>query len=543
MKAKLTRATILTKDDLMTSDEPVIVEFPNGSIRSNHMTLRQKAREATFSEAVAVEITQPADAKPKDPSTGGASPEEPAGSTLFAPSNGPINIDASRLDLNDAKKVALFTGEVRARQGDANLTTPELEVTYEGDGFMGASGAPKDGAADQGGAAAPQSPAGKVKRIFAKKPVVMKRANGDVVTSDTADFDAQAQTAVLRGEVIMTSGTDRRATGDRVEINDADSTVFLIGNVAVSQAGNLMRGERLEIDRKRGTAALTTPAEGAADAGRITAHLIRTGDTKTPTAAAKDAGEKKSDAASEAKGDALAAAGGVMAFKTDPKAPIDIEADRLDVDDQTKVAVFRGDVDANQGGFKIACSEMHAFYKGDTGLMDAANPAAKTAGQKGSELTRIEAKKDVRVTSKEGQTATGDWANFDAKTNMVTMGGNVVLSRGKSMVRGTRLLIDMTTGESKIDTAPQNTVTTPGGGGWLTQTPAEPATEAKGRASAVFFPQELKEGEEKGDKDGKGAKSKGAKSEQSKPAAPTAAEATDGWSATADPGGAAKPAN
>ena len=33
----------------------------------------------------------------------------------------------------------------------------------------------------------------------------------------------------------------------------------------------------------------------------------------------------------------------------------------------------------------------------------------------GTELTRIEAKKNVRVTSKDGQTATGDWADFDAK--------------------------------------------------------------------------------------------------------------------------------
>ena len=95
------------------------------------------------------------------------------------------------------------------------------------------------------------------------------------------------------------------------------------------------------------------------------------------------------------------------------------------------------------------------------------------------------------------------------------MGGNVVLSKGKSMVRGTRLLIDLTTGQSKIDTAPDSTVASPGGGGWVTQSPAEPAGQSKGRASAVFFPQELK-GEEKGSKK-------------------NAAPAVDGWSATSSP--------
>lgn len=522
MKAKLTRATILTKDDLMTSDQPVVVEFPNGTIRSKQMALRQKAREATFADEVAVELTPPADGKPKE-----AAAAETQSSSLFVPSNGPINIDSNRLDLYDNKKTALFTGEVRARQGDANLTTPELEVTYEGNGLMGAGGAAKDasGAAAEPGAA--QSPASKVKRIFAKKPVVMKRANGDVVTSDTADFDSTTQTATLEGDVIMTSGTDRRAVSDRVVINDADSTVFLLGNVTVSQGGNEMRGTRLEIDRKRGTAALTTPPEGAAPAGRIAAHLIRTG--------AKAAGSTTEAAASSDDN----AAAGLMSFKTDPKAPIDVEADRLDVDDQKKVAVFRGDVEAAQGGFKILCAEMHSFYKGDTGLMSAADPGAtRAAGQKGSELTRIEARKDVRVTSKDGQTATGDWADYDAKTNKITMGGNVVLSRGKNMVRGTRLLIDMTTGESKIDTAPQNTVARPGGGGWVTETPSEPSTQAKGRASAVFFPQDLKEGEKKDGKDGKDAKPG-----KSKQAPAAGSGAVDGWSATAPSGSESRPAN
>jgi LPS export ABC transporter protein LptC/lipopolysaccharide transport protein LptA len=503
LKARLTRASILTKEDLLTSDEPVLVEFPNGSVRSKRMTLRQKAREATFVDEVAVILTPPPDQK-KAPAAG--APDQAAEkSALFTPSNGPINIGSNRLDINDTGKTALFTGSVRAEQAGSHLTTPELEVFYEGEGMMGGA-APKAEAAD----AAAASPAGKVRRIVAKKPVVMKRINGDVVTSDTADFDAQAETAVLTGEVIMTSGTDRRASGDRVEIDEAQGTILLLGNVIVTQGGNELRGGRLAIDRNEGTAKLTTPPEAALGPGRIAARLERSEDGKP---AKQTPGTKQSGAASL-----------IGSFKTNPDAPIDVTADSLDVDDKRKLAVFRGDVDATQDTFNIRCAELSAFYKGEAGLVDAADPAAqKNAGNK-TELTRIEARRDVHVTSKDGQTATGDWADFDTKTNRITMGGNVVLSKGKSMVRGTRLVIDMTTGESKIDTAPQNTSANPSGGGWVTKAPAEPAGESKGRASAVFFPEELKKDEE-------------AAKEKAK--APPAPAGVDGWSATSSPDGSA----
>ena len=315
----------------------------------------------------------------------------------------------------------------------------------------------------------------------------------------------------------MTSGTDRRAASDRVEINENAGTVLLTGDVVVTQGGNELRGGRLAIDRSKGTALLTSPPEAALGPGRITARLVRGPDAKAP--------DGKADAKDD---DASGALGAMVNFKTNPKAPVDIVADSLDVDDKRKVAVFRGEVDASQDTFKIRCAELSAFYKGEAGLADAANPGAtpKGAEKQRTELTKIEARKDVHVTSKDGQSATGDWADFDTKTNKVVMGGNVVLSRGKSMVRGTRLLIDMTTGESKIDTAPQNTVAKPQGGGWMTEAPAEPAAEATGRASAVFFPQELK-GDEAASKKSKSPPKGG----------------VDGWSATETPAAPEAPAN
>ena len=43
----------------------------------------------------------------------------------------------------------------------------------------------------------------------------------------------------------------------------------------------------------------------------------------------------------------------MAAFKTDPNAPINIEADQLEINDTAKVAIFRGNVRADQGGFII----------------------------------------------------------------------------------------------------------------------------------------------------------------------------------------------
>jgi len=512
LKARLTQATILTKEDLLTSKEPVLVEFPSGSIRAKQMTLRQKAREATFVEEVAVQLTPPsnASAKESDPAKeqNAGAPASDGKGALFTPSNGPIDIDASRLDVDDTGKRAIFSGSVRAQQAGSQLTTPELEVHYEGGGMLG-GGAPE--AAQENGQA---SPGGKVKRILAKSPVLMKRENGDVVTSDTADFDALAETAVLQGEVIMTSGTDRRAAGERVEIDQRAGTVLLTGNVIVKQAGNELRGGRLAIDRTAGTAVLTTPPEAALGAGRISARLIRAASGKAP--------EKHDGAAAE---DNSTGAGGLASFKTNPDAPVDLTADSLDVDDTRKVAVFRGDVDATQDTFKIRCAELTAFYKGEAGLLDAVTPDTASGSDKkqSTELARLEARKEVHVTSKDGQTATGDWADFDAKTNKITMGGNVVLSRGKNMVRGTRLLIDMTSGESKIDTAPQNTTANPSGGGWVTKAPAEPAQESQGRASAVFFPEEVE------------AERKKSEEKKSKAQTPSGGTPVDGWSATETP--------
>jgi lipopolysaccharide export system protein LptA len=54
------------------------------------------------------------------------------------------------------------------------------------------------------------------------------------------------------------------------------------------------------------------------------------------------------------------------------------------------------------------------------------------------------------VTQKD-QVVTGETAVFDTKTNLVTMLGGVVLTQGKNVLRGDRLMVDMTTGVSRVE--------------------------------------------------------------------------------------------
>lgn len=480
LKAKLTRATVHVKDAIVVSKEPVVVELPSGVVRSKEMTLRQKAKEVTFTGGVNTHLK--GQGKPQDKSTpeGEAAAIQAAGRQpprAFGASDQPIDIVSNRLDVSDAAKTAHFTGSVRAVQAGAAMTTPEMLVTYKGNATPGAVGAAAT-ANPQSGATAD---AAKVERILAKGPVVMTQANGDTVTSDAADFDAANSRALLTGNLVMTGQPDRKAIAERAEVDQTADTILLSAaatDVVVTQGRNELKGRRLFVDRKAGRTQLSAPAE-LGGKGRINARFVQ-GD---PAAAARAAAAPKAEAA-EASPNPFG-----TTFKTTPGAPIDIEANTLDVNDNAKAAVFRGDVNAVQGDFTVRTTELTAFYTGEAGLSGPASSQQQTATtpKQAAQLRKIEARKKVLVTSKNGQSATGDWADFDQKANTVVVGGDVTLTQGHNVVKGSRLTIDMTTGQSRIQTSP--------GSGWTASVPGSgTAPVVSGRPSALFYPKGVKPG-------------------------------------------------
>ena len=151
----------------------------------------------------------------------------------------------------------------------------------------------------------------------------------------------------------------------------------------------------------------------------------------------------------------------MQGFSQNRDQPIQIEAASLEMRDKKKEATFTGDVKVVQGDTTMKSKSLVVFYDGGGAATPAAGaPAAKgakapiKAAQPGpggsSSIRRLEARGSVVVTQKD-QVVTGETAVFDTKSNLVTMLGGVVLTQGKNVLRGDRLVVDMTTGTSRVE--------------------------------------------------------------------------------------------
>jgi lipopolysaccharide export system protein LptA len=141
-------------------------------------------------------------------------------------------------------------------------------------------------------------------------------------------------------------------------------------------------------------------------------------------------------------------------FKGNADKPLDIEAESLEVDDKSKLATFRGQVVARQGDFTLRAAEMIVTYTPQTTQTAEAGPATASAagfGTGGAEVTRVEAKGGVDITSKNDQHSQSQWAIFEVKKQQVTIGGNVTVTQGKNVLKGERMVIDLTTGLTRMD--------------------------------------------------------------------------------------------
>lgn len=478
MTAELTRATVLTKDGRITSDEPVLVRMPAGTVRGNAMTIEQKSRQILFSGGVIANLKQePRPARPADPSELKNSATQP---------DQPVEITARQLHIDDNAKRATFAGDVVAKQNDAVMRTAELDISYEGQSLAGQS---VGGAPPAGGAAA--TPSGKVRSMIAKSEVVIDRGT-DRVTGSSGNFDAGNDSAVLLGPVAIVSGPDRKATSDRAEFDNKNDQVLLTGNVVVTQLKNVLKGRRLFADRKKGTLELSSPAVPGLGKGRITARLYQ---AESEAGSAAKPKRPAGQPATAAKSGAPQAS-----LRADPDQPIDIEADTLDVDDKKKEAIFRGTVRAVQGDYIINTQELVATYTGESGMAMGAQPQAMaqvvpgTAQAKtGSQLQKVTAPKPVRIIStKDGQVATGNAAEFDTKANTAVLMGNVTLTQNGSVTTGPRALLDMASGTMKMQdasgfSASAPTAGAPGSGA------AGGAPRSTGRAQLLIYPNQLKE--------------------------------------------------
>jgi lipopolysaccharide export system protein LptA len=147
----------------------------------------------------------------------------------------------------------------------------------------------------------------------------------------------------------------------------------------------------------------------------------------------------------------------LQGFSQNRDQPVKIQADGLVVRDKEKMATFTGNVHVTQGDTEMRSKVLVVFYvdnsrPGPTPAtpMKTAQPGATPGSGEQQQIRRIEATGGVQVTQKE-QNAAGDSGIFDMQSNTVTLNGNVVVTHGKDVVRGQRLVVDLGTGVSRID--------------------------------------------------------------------------------------------
>jgi lipopolysaccharide export system protein LptA len=142
----------------------------------------------------------------------------------------------------------------------------------------------------------------------------------------------------------------------------------------------------------------------------------------------------------------------LQGFSQNHDQPVHIEAATLEVRDKDKVATFSGDVRVTQGDTNMRCKTLMVFYEQDDAKADQSKSLkAATRGPGGQQrIKRLEARGGVVVTQKD-QTATGETGVFDMKSNTVTLNGEVVMTQGQNVLRGDRLVVNLTSGVSRVE--------------------------------------------------------------------------------------------
>lgn len=132
-------------------------------------------------------------------------------------------------------------------------------------------------------------------------------------------------------------------------------------------------------------------------------------------------------------------------------APVDVAADRIEVQDRADRAIFSGNVIARQSDLTMNASRVTVAYSNAGGI----------------EIERIDASGGVTVRSP-SETAKGQFAIYDLRNRLITLLGNVTLTRGASHVNGARLVLDLETGRAVMDGGARTAAGTTSAGGRVT---------------------------------------------------------------------------
>jgi lipopolysaccharide export system protein LptA len=121
----------------------------------------------------------------------------------------------------------------------------------------------------------------------------------------------------------------------------------------------------------------------------------------------------------------------------DSNAPIDVTADRIEVQDRADRAIFAGNVHVKQADLSLDTTRLTVAYSNAGSI----------------QIRRLDASGGVTVRSP-SETARGAFGIYDLDRKLITLVGDVMLQREGSLINGQRLVIDLDTGRAVIEGGP-----------------------------------------------------------------------------------------
>jgi lipopolysaccharide export system protein LptA len=133
---------------------------------------------------------------------------------------------------------------------------------------------------------------------------------------------------------------------------------------------------------------------------------------------------------------ALLLAAGAAAQQFNSNAPIDVDAARVDIEDNASEAVFSGNVVIRQAGLTLNADRVRITYAKDA----AGSPQVK----------RLDAFGHVRITQ-DKMRATSNSGIYDVASRTVVLVGGVEMMQGTNRLNGQRVVWDLNTRRTSFD--------------------------------------------------------------------------------------------
>jgi len=398
-------------------------------------------------------------------------------------SDDPIDIESDRLVVHDKQRYVTFKGNVKAVQGDTVLRASELNVHLAADKSAG-----KKTQSGRQPKAAKSSDANEPKEKRERGDGGAQTSNMIGISEDPMDIESDVlvvhdkeKYATFRGNVKAVQGTSTLSAGEL--------TVNYVGGDKLGSASGVTKalsvegqagGSNAQITKieAKGNVVITSKKDGGDNVLKGHRLVIDLAKNEAWVESADNAEAESRVHASFVSGEAT------VADSVDAKPA------------QARPQANSAGAEAGETKPQEVTAENTSGSKSDG--VTASNEAPDAgAGAKQSEgnVTKIEATGNVIINSGENQTTTSDWALYDVPAQLVTVGGNVVLTQGQNVLKGNRLLIDLKTGESRFENTGD--------------------TAAGGRIRGLFMPKD-------------GGKSEGAKPADAKPAASKKEAASSG---------------